>query len=84
MTLRNLQATDDRFTAVNPTAMVLTKLDEAAALGTMLSICRHVKLPVSYITTGQNVPNDIEPAHALRLTRLILGQDKLHSGPAAA
>jgi flagellar biosynthesis GTPase FlhF len=33
---------------------------------------------VSYLTTGQNVPDDIEPAAHDRLARLILGRDTLH------
>jgi flagellar biosynthesis GTPase FlhF len=32
---------------------------------------------VSYITTGQDVPEDIEPANPARIARFVLGQDKL-------
>jgi flagellar biosynthesis protein FlhF len=31
--------------------------------------------PVSYLTTGQAVPDDIEPANSRRLARLILGDE---------
>ncbi len=75
--VRGIQMTAEQFKPVNPTAMVLTKLDEAAGMGSLLSVSRQVALPVSYVTTGQDVPDDIEPANASRLARLVLGEDRL-------
>jgi len=75
--LRSLQATAENFSVANTTSMILTKLDEAAGMGALLSVSRNVPLPVSYLTTGQDVPDDIEPADATRVARLILGQDRL-------
>ncbi len=72
---RTLQQTAERFAAVGTTALILTKLDEASSLGNVLSVLRFSKLPLSYLTNGQNVPDDIEPAHAQRLARLILGME---------
>jgi flagellar biosynthesis protein FlhF len=72
-----LTATAEKFAAVSPTSMILTKLDEAASSGNLLSVTRKVGLPVSYLTTGQDVPDDIEPANASRLARLVLGLDRL-------
>ncbi len=53
------------------------QLDEAAGMGTLLSASRKIPLPISYMTTGQDVPDDIEPANASRVARLVLGQDQL-------
>lgn len=75
--VRGIQMTAEQFKPVNPTAMVLTKLDEAAGMGSLLSVSRQVALPISYVTTGQDVPDDIEPANASRLSRLVLGEDRL-------
>ena len=75
--VRSIRMTCEQFQAVNPTALILTKLDEAAGMGSLLSVSKQVSLPVSYLTTGQDVPEDIEPADAGRMTRLILGQDRL-------
>lgn len=75
--LRSIQATAEKFSAANTTALVLTKLDEAAGMGALLSVARKVGLPMSYLTTGQDVPDDIEPANASRMARLVLGQDRL-------
>ncbi|HUG89686.1 MAG TPA: flagellar biosynthesis protein FlhF [Planctomycetaceae bacterium] len=75
--LRSLEATVEKFKAVNTTGLILTKLDEAAGMGTLLSLARKVPLPVSYLTTGQDVPDDIEPANKTRIARLILGQEHI-------
>ena len=41
---------------------ILTKLDESIGLGEVLSVMMKHALPISYITTGQRVPEDIEIA----------------------
>lgn len=75
--VRSIKMTCDQFSSVNPTSLILTKLDEAAGAGSLLSVSRDVKLPFSYLTTGQDVPEDIEPANASRVARLVLGEDRL-------
>jgi flagellar biosynthesis protein FlhF len=75
--VRSLLATVEQFGVANATSLILTKLDEAAGLGSLLSLVQRVDLPISYVTTGQDVPDDIEPARASRLARLVLGQDSL-------
>jgi len=42
------------------------------ALGNLLPLLTHCKLPLSYLTDGQNVPDDIEAASAATLARRIL------------
>jgi flagellar biosynthesis protein FlhF len=70
---RTLTLTAQRFAAVGTTHMILTKLDEATGLGSLLPVIRGSRLPLSYLTNGQNVPDDIEVADSGRLARLILG-----------
>lgn len=65
-----------RFLSSGPTSLVLSKLDEALGIGAVLSIARAVPVPVSYLTTGQEVPDQIEPAHPARLAKLILGENR--------
>lgn len=71
---RALVQTAERFAAAKPTALILTKLDEATSLGNVLPLLRSGGLPLSYVTNGQNVPDDIETAHSGRLAGMILGQ----------
>jgi flagellar biosynthesis protein FlhF len=69
-----LERTAERFAAVGTTHLVLTKLDEASGLGNLLPLVRASQLPLSYLTNGQNVPDDIEPANSQRLARMVLGE----------
>ncbi|MDB4680219.1 50S ribosome-binding GTPase, partial [Planctomycetaceae bacterium] len=76
--VKSLLSTARNFATADVTSLILTKLDEADSLGAVLSLNRELDLPVSYLTTGQNVPDDIEPALYDRLARRILGRDILH------
>jgi flagellar biosynthesis protein FlhF len=71
----SLVRTAAQFAEVGTTAIVLTKLDEVAGLGNLLPLLRSSKLPLSYVTDGQNVPDDIEPADSRRLARMVLVMD---------
>ena len=72
--VRSLVSTAERFATVGTTAMLVTKLDESTVLGNLLSITRSCGLPISYLTDGQNVPDDIQVAEAKELAQLILGE----------
>ena len=72
---RTLEQTAQRFAAVGTTRLILSKLDEASSLGNLLPLVRSAKLPLSYLTNGQNVPDDIETAAAGRVARLVLGME---------
>ena len=74
---RSLISTARQFSAVRTTSMILTKLDESPGLGQLLAALAELPAPISYLTTGQNVPDDIEPAVAARLARLVLGLESL-------
>ena len=69
---RSLAAAAEKFAPVGVTSLLVTKLDEATALGNLVSLARASRLPFSYLTDGQNVPDDIAVADARRLSQLIL------------
>lgn len=69
-----LQTTARQFAAAGTTHLLLTKLDEASGLGNLLPLMRSSQLPLSYLTNGQNVPDDIEAAESRSLARMILGK----------
>jgi flagellar biosynthesis protein FlhF len=56
-----------RFAPAGSTSCVLTKVDEAASLGGVLSVMARARLPISYVSEGQRVPEDLRPARALEL-----------------
>lgn len=67
-----IAAAADRYGALGPDRLLLTKLDEAVDYGVVLNTARRVGLPISFVTTGQEVPDHIEAASAERLARLVL------------
>ncbi len=71
-----LSRTAEQFAAVGATALLLTKLDEATGLGNVLPLLAHQRnCRLSYVTDGQNVPDDIEVADKRRLARMVLGME---------
>ena len=68
-------AAAENFRVVGYSRLLITKLDEAYRHGVLLDLFARAKTPVSYLTTGQEVPDDIHPATLERLEDLILGED---------
>ena len=56
-----------RFGAANPQGLVLTKLDETSRFGSALSIAVDHHLPITWVTDGQDVPEDLHRASAANL-----------------
>jgi flagellar biosynthesis protein FlhF len=61
-----------RFSDVRTDRIIFTKLDEAVSYGVLLNVSKQVGKELSYITTGQEVPHQIEPTAPLRLADLVL------------
>ncbi len=57
------------FSMVNLSGCVITKTDEAASLGEVISVTIEHNLPVSYICNGQKVPDDIHQANGRSLVQ---------------
>ena len=51
---------------------IFTKTDEAEKCGSIINQIMKLNLPISYITTGQNVPEDIEKANKKNILELLL------------
>ena len=69
-----LELAISRFGEVREGKLIFTKLDEAANLGVLLNVARNGNKTLSYLTTGQDVPDDIEVGRGRRLAQLILGE----------
>jgi flagellar biosynthesis protein FlhF len=61
------------YTAVTDFDIIFTKLDETTVLGSILNICYLTERKISYVTFGQNVPDDIEIVHPEKLAKALLG-----------
>lgn len=53
--------------------LIFTKLDETNCLGNIFNLRLYTKANLSYITVGQNVPDDIEIVNAQKLVKQLLG-----------
>ena len=74
----------DRFSGVRVDKMIFTKLDEASHVGVVLNVCCKVNKALSYVTTGQDVPNDIEVGRGHVLARMILQGSNAANLPAVS
>ncbi len=62
-----------RYQDIEDWAILFTKLDETCSLGNILNIRLLTGAPLSYTTSGQNVPDDIELVDEQALARQLLG-----------
>ena len=67
----------ERFASIRPDRVIFTKLDEAVNFGAMVNIARKINTELSFVTTGQEVPDHIEPSNSDRLARLVLTGEAL-------
>ena len=61
-----------KFSAVEPEKIIITKIDETGNFGTVINLLRNENLPLSYMTIGQSVPDDIVTGNADTLADLLL------------
>ncbi len=74
-----------QFSSLKPSSLLLTKLDEAVGFGEWYSLLRETRLPVSYMTAGQQVPQDLAVASTRRLASMLLGHSPVFaSNPPSA
>jgi len=59
---RVIEEAIEHFKRIALSGCILTKVDESIGLGEVLSVTMQHALPISYVTTGQRVPEDIEIA----------------------
>jgi len=62
-----------QFCPLGANRVIITKLDEAEAYGVVLNVAESCKLPLSYVSAGQEVPDDINRADPHELASLIIG-----------
>ncbi|MCM1134819.1 MAG: flagellar biosynthesis protein FlhF [Clostridium sp.] len=73
---RDLLKIADTYMAMTEFALIFTKLDETTSLGNLLNIKLYTGAPLSYVTCGQNVPDDIENFNPQKTVKQLLGGKK--------
>ncbi len=76
--LSTLDEVINAFQVARPAGCILTKLDEAASVGGILSALVKHHLPAAYTSHGQKVPEDLQPARARELVELAIKQAARH------
>ena len=69
----DLRSIISKFSKLNPDRALLTKLDETSSYGDIINIKENYDLPFSYLTCGQNVPEDLEIASADKIYKYLFG-----------
>ncbi|MDX9786421.1 MAG: flagellar biosynthesis protein FlhF [Desulfobacterales bacterium] len=66
----------ENFATLSPETYVFTKVDETRTRGGLIDQLMDLKLPVSFVTNGQRVPEDIMSATKKRILQLVLGDSQ--------
>ena len=69
---RDLVNIADAYTAITEYNLIFTKLDETTTLGSMINLKLHTGADLSYVTYGQNVPDDIESFNPQKTVKQLL------------
>ncbi|MDD2319095.1 MAG: flagellar biosynthesis protein FlhF [Geobacteraceae bacterium] len=72
---RELRGIVESFSVLPLSRLLFTKLDESSSFGSIVNLQIENKLPLSYLTRGQRVPEDIEPATGKKVAELIFGEE---------
>jgi len=73
---RDLVIIADSYSGMTEYDLIFTKLDETMTLGNLLNIKLYTGASMSYVTFGQNVPDDIEEFNPQKTVKLLLGGKK--------
>ena len=73
---KDLLAIADAYKQLCPYRLIFTKLDETKECGNLLNLRLHTGASMSYVTNGQNVPEDIEIFDPQTMARMLLTEQE--------
>lgn len=68
----NVSDTAREFSSLNVDRVIVSKIDETRRLGNILNVGKRINLPISFLTNGQRVPDDIHVADGDKIANLIV------------
>ena len=74
---RDIKSILEGYSELDYDNVIITKLDETTVYGSLYNIAKRSNRPINFITTGQNVPNDIKIPTKEEIARFILGEENL-------
>ena len=72
---KDLLKINDVYKNIKNYSLLFTKLDETTCLGNILNMKLTANVPLSYVTSGQAVPDDISVIDAQKIARNLLGEN---------
>lgn len=73
---RDMVSIADSYSEISGYRLIFTKLDETTTLGNLLNLKLYTGAALSYVTYGQNVPDDIEVFNPQKTVKQLLGGRK--------
>ncbi len=70
---KDLKLIADMYKEMDDYKLIFTKLDETGSLGNLWNIKRYTDTAIGYVTTGQNVPGDIQSFNPQTTVKQLLG-----------
>lgn len=74
---KDIKTIVEGYKQLNFRKVIITKLDETNTYGSILNIINYAKKPISFLTVGQQVPEDIISPTKEKIIKLILGVDNI-------
>lgn len=69
----DLERIADRYAIFNPRKLLFTRIDETGRYGSLVNESHRLGKPLSFFSTGEQIPEDLEPATLARVAELALG-----------
>ncbi|HTS75236.1 MAG TPA: hypothetical protein VMG40_03475 [Bryobacteraceae bacterium] len=69
----DMARTAARYSIFKPAKLLFTRIDETERFGALINQAARSELPISFLASGQQIPDDLEPATKEKIAALVLG-----------
>lgn len=71
--MKDLRVIERKYAEIGYHRLIVTKLDETVSYGTLYNMSKESGKPIAYVSTGQNIPDDLNLADSRSLANLVAG-----------
>jgi flagellar biosynthesis protein FlhF len=72
--VEDLYQTARRYDVFRPSKLAFTRLDEASSVAAVFCVAARCNYPLSFLSTGQSIPEDLEPASKEKIVESLVRQ----------
>ncbi len=69
----DMSRTATRYSVFKPAKLLFTRIDETGRFGALINQAARSELPISFLASGQQIPDELEPATKEKIAALVLG-----------